>query len=120
MKETIFLNKELESLFLSGDPFEVAGEIKGKIFRKTANRITKEFSFKGNNYFIKLHYGIGWKEIVKNLLKLRMPTIGAFPEWKALKKLKSLGIDCPEPVGFYSKGTNPAKSKSFLVTKSLL
>ncbi len=49
-----------------------------------------------------------------------MPTIGAFPEWKALKKLKSLGIDCPEPVGFYSKGTNPAKSKSFLVTKSLL
>ena len=120
MKETIFLNKELESLFLSGDPFEVAGEIKGKIFRKTANRITKEFSFKGNNYFIKLHYGIGWKEIVKNLLKLRMPTIGAFPEWKALKKLKSLGIDCPEPVGFYSKGINPAKSKSFLVTKSLL
>ena len=55
MKETIFLNKELESLFLSGDPFEVAGEIKGKIFRKTANRITKEFSFKGNNYFIKLY-----------------------------------------------------------------
>ena len=120
MKETIFLNKELESLFLSGDPFLVAEDIQGEVFRQTANRITKEFTFEGNKYFIKLHYGVGWKEIVKNLIKLRVPTLGAFPEWKALKKLKSLGIDCPEPVGFYSKGINPSNIRSFLVTKSLL
>ena len=120
MKETIFLNKELESLFLSGDPFLVAEDIQGEVFRQTANRITKEFTFEGNKYFIKLHYGVGWKEIFKNLIKLRVPTLGAFPEWKALKKLKSLGIDCPEPVGFYRKGINPSNTRSFLVTKSLL
>ena len=120
MKETIFLNKELESLFLSGDPFLVAEDIQGEVFRKTANRITKEFTFEGSKYFIKLHYGVGWKEIFKNLIKLRVPTLGAFPEWKALKKLKSLGIDCPEPVGFYRKGINPSNIRSFLVTKSLL
>ena len=120
MKETIFLNKELESLFLSGDPFLVAEDIQGEVFRQTANRITKEFSFEGNKYFIKLHYGVGWKEIFKNLIKLRVPTLGAFPEWKALKKLKSLGIDCPEVVGFYSKGINPSNIRSFLVTKSLI
>ena len=120
MKETIFLNKELESLFLSGDPFLVAEDIQGEVFRQTANRITKEFTFEGNKYFIKLHYGVGWKEIVKNLIKLRVPTLGAFPEWKALKKLKSLGIYCPEPVGFYRKGINPSNIRSFLVTKSLL
>ena len=120
MKETIFLNKELESLFLSGDPFLVAEDIQGEVFRQTANRITKEFTFEGNKYFIKLHYGVGWKEIFKNLIKLRVPTLGAFPEWKALKKLKSLGIDCPEPVGFYRKGINPSNIRSFLVTKSLL
>ena len=120
MKETIFLNKELESLFLSGDPFLVAEDIQGEVFRKTANRITKEFTFEGDKYFIKLHYGVGWKEIFKNLIKLRVPTLGAFPEWKALKKLKSLGIDCPEPVGFYRKGINPSNIRSFLVTKSLL
>ena len=120
MKETIFLNKELESLFLSGDPFLLAEDIQGEVFRQTANRITKEFSFEGNKYFIKLHYGVGWKEIFKNLIKLRVPTLGAFPEWKALKKLKSLGIDCPEVVGFYSKGINPSNIRSFLVTKSLI
>lgn len=120
MKETIFLNKELESLFLSGDPFLLAENIQGEVFRQTANRITKEFSFEGNKYFIKLHYGVGWKEIFKNLIKLRAPTVGAFPEWKALKKLKSLGIDCPEPVGFYSKGINPSNIRSFIVTRSLI
>ena len=120
MKETIFLNKELESLFLSGDPFLVAEDIQGEVFRQTANRITKEFTYEGNKYFIKLHYGVGWKEIVKNLLKLRAPTVGAFPEWRALNKLRSLRIDCPEPVGFYSKGINPSNIRSFLVTKSLI
>ena len=120
MKETIFLNKELESLFLSRDPFLVAEDIQGEVFRQTANRITKEFSFEGNKYFIKLHYGVGWKEIFKNLIKLRVPTLGAFPEWIALKKLKSLGIDCPDPVGFYSKGINPSNIRSFLITKSLI
>ena len=120
MKETIFLNKELETLFLSGDPFLVAEDIKGEVFRQTANRITKEFTFEGNKYFIKLHYGVGWQEIIKNLLKLRAPTLGAFPEWKALKKLRSLGIECPEPVCFYSKGINPSNIRSFLITKSLI
>ena len=120
MKETIYLNKELESLFLSGDPFLLAEGIQGEVFRQTANRITKEFSFEGNKYFIKLHYGVGWKEIFKNLLNLRVPTLGAFPEWKALKKLKSLGINCPEAVGFYSKGINPSNIRSFLITKSLI
>ena len=120
MKETIFLNNELKNLFSSGDFFSIAENIEGEVFRKTANRITKEFTFEGNRYFIKLHYGVGWKEIFKNIVKFRAPTIGASPEWKALKKLKSLGIECPEPVGFYSAGINPANLKSFLITRSLI
>ena len=120
MKETIFLTNELKNLFSSGDFFSIAENIEGEVFRKTANRITKEFTFEGNRYFIKLHYGVGWKEIFKNILKFRAPTIGASPEWKALKKLKSLGIECPEPVGFYSTGINPANLKSFLITRSLI
>ena len=120
MKETIFLTNELKNLFSSGDFFSIAENIEGKIFRETANRITKEFTFDGNRYFIKLHYGVGWKEIFKNIFKFRAPTVGAFPEWKALKKLRSLGIECPEPVGFYSTGINPANLKSFLITRSLI
>ena len=120
MKETIFLTNELKNLFSSGDFFSIAENIEGKIFRETANRITKEFTFDGNRHFIKLHYGVGWKEIFKNIFKFRAPTVGAFPEWKALKKLRSLGIECPEPVGFYSTGINPANLKSFLITRSLI
>ena len=115
MKETIFLTNELKNLFSSGDFFSIAENIEGEVFRKTANRITKEFTFEGNRYFIKLHYGVGWKEIFKNIFKFRAPTIGASPEWKALKKLRSLGIECLEPVGFYSTGINPANLKSFLI-----
>ncbi len=120
MKETIFLTNELNNLFSSRDFFSIAENLEGKVFRKTANRITKEFTFEGNRYFIKLHYGVGWKEIFKNIFKFRAPTIGASPEWKALKKLRSLGIECPEPVGFYSSGINPATLKSFLITRSLI
>jgi tRNA A-37 threonylcarbamoyl transferase component Bud32 len=120
LKETIFLTNELNNLFSSRDFFSIAENLEGKVFRKTANRITKEFTFEGNRYFIKLHYGVGWKEIFKNIFKFRAPTIGASPEWKALKKLRSLGIECPEPVGFYSSGINPATLKSFLITRSLI
>ena len=63
---------------------------------------------------------LNWKEIIKNILKFRAPTIGASPEWKALEKLRSLKIECPKPVGFYSSGINPANLKSFLITKSLI
>ena len=120
MKETIVLKEEIKNLFSSGDPFSIAENLEGEIFRKTANRITKEFTFEGNRYFVKLHYGVGWKEIIKNILKFRAPTIGASPEWKALEKLRSLKIECPKPVGFYSSGINPANLKSFLITKSLI
>ena len=120
MKKTIFLTEEVKGLFSSGDPFSIAENIEGEVFRKTANRITKEFVFEDNRYFIKLHYGVGWKEVLKNILKLRAPTISASPEWKALKKLRLLGIDCPEPVGIYSTGINPANVKSFIITKSLI
>ena len=120
MKETIFLTNELKNLFSSGDFFSIAENIEGEIFRKTANRITKEFTFEGDRYFIKLHYGVGWKEIFKNICKFRAPTIGASPELKALKKLRSLGIECPEPVAFFSRGVNPAKKYSFIITKALI
>jgi len=120
LKENIFLSEEVKGLFSSGDVFSIAEDIEGKVFRQTANRITKEFVFEGNRYFIKLHYGVGWKEIIKNILKLRSPTLGAYPEWKALNKLKSLGIDCPEPVGYFSVGINPANMRSFLITKALI
>jgi|TARA_B110000263_G_scaffold75446_1_gene65913 tRNA A-37 threonylcarbamoyl transferase component Bud32 len=116
----IFLDKNIKELFSHGDIYEIAKNIEGKIYRQTANRITKEFNYKGKNYFIKYHGGIGWKEVFKNLFKLTLPTIGAKREWKAINRLNQLNIKCPEVAAVCFRGLNPANSESFLITKSLI
>lgn len=119
MNTTIFLDENINDLFSKGDVYEIARKIEGRVFRETANRITKEFSYQGVSYFIKYHGGIGWTEIFKNLLKFRLPTIGAKREWKAINRLNSLNIKCPEVAAICYRGLNPANSESFLITRSL-
>ena len=120
MNKTIFLDKNIKDLFSQGDVYEIAKNMEGKVYRETANRITKEFTHKGINYFVKYHGGVGWKEIFKNLLKLTLPTISANREWKAILRLNKLNINCPEAVAVCSRGFNPANSESFIITKSLV
>ena len=105
MSKFILKDNYLEDLFSGKDPFVVAKEIEGIVYREQANRFTKEFNFKGQLYFIKYHNGVGWKEILKNFLQLKLPVISAEQEWKALRKLQTLGVSCPEPVAFASKPT---------------
>ena len=57
MNKTIFLDKNIKDLFSKGDVYEIAKNIEGKIYRETANRITKEFTHKGINYFVKYFRG---------------------------------------------------------------
>ena len=119
MSKFILKDNYLEDLFSGKDPFVVAKEIEGIVYREQANRFTKEFNFKEQLYFIKYHNGAGWKEILKSFLQLKLPVISAEQEWKALKKLQTLGVSCPEPVAFASQGKNPARKNSFIITKSL-
>ena len=120
MSNNFFPDQNIKELFSEGDVYDIAKNIQGKIFREAANRVTKEFTYNGVSYFIKFHEGIGWAEVFKNLLKIRLPTVGAKTEWKAINKLKELGIDCPEVAAVCYKGINPANSQSFIVTKSLV
>ena len=119
MSKKIFKNEELEDFFGSNDPLEVAKNLEGKIYRDYENRKTKQFELGNSSYFIKYHGPVGWKEIFKNLIQFKIPVIGAEREWKSLLKLRSLGIGCPEPQAFMTKGWNPANQESFLVTKDL-
>ena len=91
----------------------------GEVFREISSRKTLRFLYSGKPYFLKIHRGVGWREIFKNLLQLRLPIISAHTEWKALHKLGSLGIDTLTPVGFGSYGWNPARKQSFLITREL-
>jgi len=116
----IYLDNEIEKYFSGfGDPFKQVKEIDGDVYRKTANRVTKKFELNNKTYFLKYHGPIGYVEILKNILKFQLPTVSARKEWNALQKLQSEGINCPPPVAICSKGINPAKSHSFIITESL-
>jgi heptose I phosphotransferase len=77
------------------------------------------FELGPETFFLKLHQGVGWGEVIKNLLQFRLPIIGASNEWLALRRLRELGVDTLTPVGFGRRGLNPASQLSFLITEEL-
>jgi heptose I phosphotransferase len=77
------------------------------------------FELAGRSYFLKLHQGVGWREIFKNLLQLRLPVIGASNEYQAILALEKLSIDTLSIAGYGSRGSNPATQLSFLITDEL-
>ena len=119
MSDINFLDKNLGHLFQAKDSFLVAKSFKGEIYRKYENRVTKKFMNEGRSYFIKFHGPVGWKEILKNILQIKIPVIGARREYEALSHLDECGINCPQVKGFASRGFNPANSSSFLITEEL-
>lgn len=91
----------------------------GEVYRAVAGRKTLRFSHDGKAYFLKVHLGVGWKEIFKNLVQFRLPVVSANTEWQALHRLKSLGIETLTPVAYGCEGWNPARQRSFLITEDL-
>ena len=119
MKKMLFLRDDLTSSWKSDDPFLIAKRQQGEIFRNKEGRRTLRFEIGGRGYFLKLHEGVGWAEIIKNLLQGRLPILGARNEYDAIRALESLRIDTLSIAGFGERGINPAKQLSFLVTDEL-
>jgi heptose I phosphotransferase len=101
------------------DVFTRLFSLEGKVYRDKEGRRTVRFSMDGKNYFGKFHSGIGWKNLIKNLLSFRIPVTGARNEWTAIEKLERLGITTMPLVGYGEKGINPAKIQSFVITEEL-
>lgn len=99
--------------------FNLAEQQQGEIFRNKEGRRTLQFSVGGKSYFLKLHQGVGWGEIIKNLLQLRLPIIGAKNEWQAIRFLEKHQLDTMKIAAYGQRGLNPAKQLSFLVTDDL-
>lgn len=93
-------------------------QLEGDVFRRTRDRKTLRFEHAGRGYFIKIHYGVGWKEIAKNLLQLKLPVLDAGNEWRAVHLLKSLGIATMDAVAC-GVGRGLAGRRSFIVTREL-
>ncbi|MBN1932164.1 MAG: lipopolysaccharide core heptose(I) kinase RfaP [Desulfobacterales bacterium] len=115
----IYLTKEFESYWAGMDPFKEVEKLDGEMFRIVKARKTLRFELNGKRYFAKIHRGVGWREIVKNLLQFKLPVLGAQNEWAALNKLKKLGVDTMTPVAYGLRGKNPARQHSFIITEEL-
>ena len=90
------------------------------IFRNKEGRKTLRFTLGGRSYFLKLHSGVGWREIAKNLLQLRLPVTSARNEFEAVKALQGAGVDTLSVAAYASEGLDPATMCSLLVTDDLV
>jgi heptose I phosphotransferase len=100
---------------------EEAFRVEGEIYREPAQarRRTLRFELDGQGYFLKLHWGVGWKEIFKNLASGRLPVLGAQNEWRAIRRLDQLGLETMQLEAHGQEGLNPARRRSFVVTREL-
>lgn len=113
------LRDDFEKAWEGQDPFSKVSELNGEVYRDVKGRRTLRFEFSQQRFFAKIHGGVGWAEIIKNLLTLKMPVLGAENEWCAIAKLRSLGLATMTAVGFGSRGGNPATRQSFILTEAL-
>lgn len=116
---TLYLRDEFASAWKHKDAFEAVNQLQGEMFREVKDRRTFRFEFDGRSYFAKVHRGAGWPEILKNLLSLRKPVLGAKNEWRAINALTALNIPTMTVAAYGEKGVNPATRFSFLVTDEL-
>jgi heptose I phosphotransferase len=105
--------------FSGPDAFDRILELDGTIYREMDGRRTLRFELGGRGYFAKLHFGIGWREILKNLLQGKLPVLGADNEREAIRRLERLGVTTMKVAGFGRRGWNPARRQSFLITEEL-
>lgn len=89
------------------------------IYRNKEGRKTLRMHYAGRAFFLKLHSGVGWGEIFKNLLQGRMPVVGAANEYRAVSALQRVGVDTLSVAAYASQGFNPASLQSMIVTDEL-
>ncbi len=116
----LYLRDDFAAAWAGADAFEKAGQLQGKVYRNVKARRTLQFIQNGNSYFVKIHEGIGWREIFKDLVQFRKPVLGAENEWLAIKRLQELDVDTMTAVAYGKRGSNPATQQSFIITEDLI
>ncbi len=115
----LVLRDELVEAWKEKPVFDLVQQLVGKVAREMPDRQTLRFELDGQVYYRKWHRGVGWTEIIKNLIHLRWPVLGARNEWAALNKMRALDIPGLIPVAFGERGKNPSTRQSFIVTREL-
>ena len=117
--ESLYINNELRQALKGEDSFYEMMNIEGEVYREALGRRTLRFTRGNKDYFLKMHTGVGWAEIIKNLSYLRAPVVGALNEWHGVHRLNDLEIDTMTVAAYGIRGRNPATKHSFIVTEAL-
>ena len=115
----LYLRDDMRAAWAGRDPFEVVYGLRGETYRVVKNRRTLRFVEGGAAYFAKVHDGVGWAEILKELCNLKSPVMGAQNEYAACRYLEARGIKAPGVAAFGRRGLNPARARSFVVCDAL-
>lgn len=115
----LMLAEPFKSLWAGKDPFSAVEALQGQVYRELEGRRTLRTEVAGRGYFVKIHRGIGWGEIAKNLLTAKLPVLGARQEWQAIERLTAAGVATMTAVAYGERGHNPAAQHSFIVTEEL-
>ena len=83
----IELSPDLSTIKGAPATFDAFLALEGEIFRQVGERKTLRFVAGNRGYFIKIHAGVGWREIFKNLFQGRLPVLGAKNEVRAIERL---------------------------------
>jgi len=115
----LILAEPFKSLWQGRDAFAEVETLQGQVYRELEGRRTLRTEVDGRGYFVKIHRGIGWGEIAKNLFSAKAPVLGAGQEWRAIERLKQAGIPTMTAVAYGERGANPATQRSFIITEEL-
>jgi len=119
-KKVHYLRADLAKQWQGQDVFSVVEQLEGEIYRHKEGRRTLRFVLGSKSYFLKYHQGVGWLEIFKNFLQLRLPIISAKNEWQAVKFLEQHKLDTMTLAAYGEQGINPARRCSFVITDDLI
>jgi heptose I phosphotransferase len=115
----LVLSEPFKTLWAGKDAFAEVEQLQGQVYRELEGRRTLRTEVAGRGYFVKIHRGIGWGEIAKNLLTAKLPVLGAGQEWRAIRRLHEAGVATMTAVAYGERGGNPAQQHSFIVTEEL-
>lgn len=115
----LILAEPFKTLWAGRDPFDAVEQLQGQVYRELEGRRTLRTEVNGKGYFVKIHRGIGWGEIFKNLSTAKLPVLGAGQEWRAIQRLHEVGVPTMTAVAYGERGSNPAVQHSFIVTEEL-
>ncbi|MDR1350186.1 MAG: lipopolysaccharide core heptose(I) kinase RfaP [Zoogloeaceae bacterium] len=116
---TLFLSPPFARRWANQDAFVEAERLEGQLYRAMPGRRTLRTEINGRGYFVKIHHGVGWREIGKNLLVGKSPVLGAGEEWRALERLAAAQVPTMTVAAFGERGRNPARRQSFLITEEI-